>query len=211
MSYLSEIMFAVTLCPTPARISLAVEHGTPATPTEIQDVLNFLTAHYGVTFKEFGNLIASELSDDWSNSSYTGTPPGALVFTNSSFNGSGLPVTLSVPQSNGFMGNDAMIGSQANSPGPDDLACSLDLGAPRENVRVTFNFFGTAAGEQLRNISPAFDTMSGDGTAVLGNTGVDPTIVDGSITLTWNNAQIINFNWQDTGSGASSVGLIEFS
>lgn len=211
--FLPDIQYAAILHigGPPGRFALLTEHDDPPTPEELQEVLTYLSGFFSVPFKVYGNIIASKLEDDWEDTGFTGTPPGPLVFTNPSFNGSGLPVVVNVAESSGFLGNDIVLGTM--SPGASDVAVSITLDSPRTNVKVTINNFGTTAGEQLRNISPAFTSISGDGLAIPGNTGVDPTVADGSVILTWEfpAVSVINFKWQDAGSGASSLGKIEFT
>lgn len=139
--------------------------------------------------------------------SVTGAAPGPFTFTQG-------PVTEVIGRGTGtgITFQDIQVGRGGADPGPNSFANTIDLGAMRDEVQVEFIAFGTSQGEALSAISPPFDTITGQGTATPGNTGVTPTAADGTIVLGWNGpVQNIAYTWSDTGSGASAQRTISWA
>lgn len=155
-------------------------------------------------------LPGAVLSDNWAGSTST-TPPGQRVWTNPDFAGQGIAVTQTVAPDTGAALVANGVTNTAIAPATEHT--TINLGALREDVTVRLEFFGAASGEQLRNISPAFDTVTGNGTAVLTNTGVDGGPgADGVIDLTFAGpVQTISWDYSPTGSGLSSQTTITFT
>ncbi|GGZ23321.1 hypothetical protein GCM10010387_15560 [Streptomyces inusitatus] len=155
-------------------------------------------------------LPGARLSDNWAGSTST-TPPGSRVWTNPNFAGVGITVTETVTPDTGAALTANGVRNTATSPATQHT--SINLGALRSNVVVRLEFFGAASGERLRNISPAFDTLTGNGTAVLGNTGVDGgPAADGIIDLTFiGPVQTIAWDYAPTGAGLSVQSNITFT
>ena len=151
----------------------------------------------------------ARLSDDW-----TGAPSavggGGRTWTNSAFAGAGITVTeATVPDGGATLLANGVRNTAVN---PATQAVTLDLGAPRTNVVLRWDFFGTGQGERLRSISPAPTSISGNGTLVLGNTGVDGGPAgDGTMFLTFPGpVQTITWSYAPTGAGLSGQSAIAF-
>lgn len=150
------------------------------------------------------------LQDDWAGTTSV-AGGGSRVWTNSNFAGQGITVTETVTPDTGAALLGAGVRNTATSPATQHTA--IDLGAPRTNVTVRVDFFGNNQGERLRNVSPAFAAVSGNGTAVLANTGVDGGPAgDGTIFLTFPGpVQNISWDYAPTGAGLSGQSFISFN
>lgn len=150
------------------------------------------------------------LQDDWTGSTSV-VGGGSRVWTNSNFAGQGITVTETVTPDTGAALLGAGVRNTAINPATQHTA--IDLGAPRTNVTVRMDFFGSAQGERLRNISPAFGAVSGNGSAVLANTGVDGGPAgDGTIFLNFPGpVQNISWDYAPTGGGLSGQSFISFN
>lgn len=122
------------------------------------------------------------LTDDFTGSLRSGVAPGVITQTVPNFGGSAFPLVLT--KTNSAVGPVNSFAQLGLLPGTAHV--TLDLGQPLTNVTVHIFAFDTTDAEQLRNISPAFTGLTGNGTAVLANTGVDATLPQppsGPITL----------------------------
>lgn len=143
------------------------------------------------------------LSDDWTGATSV-LGGGSRVWTNANFGGVGLTVTETVTPDTGAALLFAGVQNMASGPATEHTV--IDLGAPRTNVTVRIEAFGTGAGERLRNITPAFSSISGNGVAVLANTGADGGPgADATVFLTFAGpVQTIAWDYAPTGVGALS-------
>ncbi|MGW1989582.1 hypothetical protein [Embleya sp. NPDC001921] len=150
------------------------------------------------------------LQDDWTGATSV-LGGGSRVWTNPNFAGAGITVTETVTPDTGAALLGAGVRNTATSPASQHTA--IDLGAPRSNVTVRMDFFGSVQGERLRNVSPAFAAVSGNGTAVLANTGVDGGPAgDGTIFLNFPGPiQNISWDYAPTGGGLSGQSFISFN
>lgn len=150
------------------------------------------------------------LQDDWAGATSV-LSGGARVWTNSAFAGTGLVVTETVTPDTGAALLSNGVRTTATAPATQHMV--IDLGAPRTNVTVRLDFFGSAQGERVRNVLPAFAAVSGNGTAVLSNTGVDAGPAgDGTAFLLFGGpVQTISWDYAPTGSGLSSQTSISFN
>lgn len=150
------------------------------------------------------------LQDDWTGATSV-LGGGSRVWTNSNFANAGLTVTETVTPDTGATLFGGGVRNTATSPASQHTV--IDLGAPRTNVTVRLDFFGNNQGERLRNITPAFDAVSGNGAAVLANTGVDGGPAgDGTIFLNFTGpVQTISWDYTPTGSGLSVQSFISFN
>lgn len=150
------------------------------------------------------------LQDDWTGSTSV-LSAGARVWTNSAFAGTATVVTETVTPDTGAALLSNGVRNMANGPATEHTV--INLGAPRTNVTVRFDFFGTGSAERLRNVLPAFGAVSGNGTAVLSNTGVDGgPAADGTIFLLFPGpVQTISWDYAPTGAGLSSQTFISFN
>lgn len=150
------------------------------------------------------------LQDDWTGATSV-VGGGSRVWTNPNFAGAGITVTETVTPDTGAALLGAGVRNTATSPASQHTA--IDLGAPRTNVTVRMDFFGSVQGERLRNVTPAFAAVSGNGTAVLANTGVDGGPAgDGTIFLTFPGpVQNISWDYAPTGGGLSGQSFISFN
>ncbi|MCY0957737.1 hypothetical protein [Streptomyces sp. H27-H5] len=120
-------------------------------------------------------------ADNWAGA--TSNPvAGGDLWTNSAFAGAGITVTQEIIGTSVLIANSIETATPANG----QTGVTIDLGAPRLNATIQLDVFGSASTERLRNISPPFDSVTGNGVAVLGNTGVDGGPAgDGTIVLTF--------------------------
>lgn len=150
------------------------------------------------------------LQDDWTGTA-SAVGGGSRVWTNSNFAGQGITVTETVTPDTGaaLLGN----GVRNTATNPASQHTAIDLGAPRTNVTVRMDFFGAVQGERLRNVTPAFSGVSGNGTAVLANTGVDAGPAgDGTIFMLFPGpVQNISWDYAPTGGGLSGQSFISFN
>lgn len=150
------------------------------------------------------------ITDNWAGATST-TPPGARVWTNPDFGGQGITVTETVAPDTGAAVQANGIRNTATAPATQHT--TINLGAPRTDVRIQLDFFGTTSGEQLRNISPPVDSVTGNGVVVLANTGVDAGPGgDGTATLVFlGPVQTIEWDYAPTGAGLSIQSNITFT
>lgn len=155
-------------------------------------------------------IAVQTLQDDWTGATSV-LGGGSRVWTNPNFANQGITVTETVTPDTGAALLGAGVRNTATSPATQHTA--IDLGAPRTNVTVRLDFFGSVQGERLRNVTPAFGAVSGNGTAVLANTGVDGGPAgDGTIFLTFPGpVQNISWDYAPTGSGLSGQTFISFN
>lgn len=155
---------------------------------------------------------AMALSDDWAGSVVVGANGGPQTITNPDFDGSGRTVEMTLNKGAGLTGASVLLG---NAPTVANALYHqhLDLGGNVTGLDVTFNSFGTLGNEILRNISPPVDSITGAGTLVLGNTGVNPTASNGTVTLHWNGPlSFVDFDWRSVAGGTlSTIGVVAFT
>lgn len=111
---------------------------------------------------------AQPLTDDWTGAT-SQVIPGGRIWTNSDFAGEGATVTQTVSPASNLQAGSVFY----NVVGASTRSVTIDLGAPRTNVIIQFDAFGATGGETLRNISPAFTSLTGNGVASLSNTRID--------------------------------------
>ncbi|MEV3895306.1 hypothetical protein [Streptomyces anulatus] len=150
------------------------------------------------------------VQDDWTGATSV-VGGGSRVWTNSNFGGQGITVTETVTPDTGAALLGAGVRTTATSPASQHTV--IDLGAPRSNVTVRLDFFGAAQGERLRNVTPAFTAVSGNGTGVLASTGVDGgPAADGTAFLLFAGpVQNISWDYAPTAGGLSSQTFISFN
>lgn len=155
-------------------------------------------------------VAVATLQDDWTGASSAVVGP-SRVWTNSNFADQGIIVTETVTPDTSATLLFNGVRNTATSPATQHTA--IDLGAPRNNVVVRMDYFGSGQGERLRNITPAFTSVSGNGTSVLANTGIDGGPAgDGTIFITFAGpVQNIAWDYSPTGSGLSGQSFISFN
>lgn len=190
------------------------QNQTPVSPAE--PGLTFVPCGGGCGDQPIGTVCytppigVQTLQDDWAGAT-SAVGGGGRVWTNSNFAGSGITVTETVVPDTGAALLANGVRNTAVSPATQNTV--INLGAPRTNVTVRMDFFGSAQGERLRNITPSFTAVSGNGTAVLGNTGVDGgPAADGTVFLTFPGpVQNISWDYSPTGGGLSGQSFISFN
>lgn len=155
-----------------------------------------------------GSVPSVPLSDDFTGSTKTGAAPGVITQTIPDYSGTGIPLVLTKTNSVAGAANTfAQLGLIAGT-----AHVTVDLGQPLMNVAVRVFAFDTSTAEQLRNVTPAFTAVTGDGTAVLANTGVDPTLPNppaGTVVLQFAGPiQNIAFDYLHTGVAGVGIDLI---
>lgn len=150
---------------------------------------------------------AHTLTDDWAGVTVVGANGGPQTFTNNDFGGTGLGrvVVASLNKGAGLTGSDILLGiapTAANSIYHEHL----DFGGPVTGLSITFHSLGTLGNEGLLNITPAFTSIAGSGTATGGNTGVSPTSSNGTVTLTWAGPlSVLDLDWVSHAGGTLST------
>lgn len=153
---------------------------------------------------------AATVSGDWTGATAVGgVGGGAGTYTKTNWGGSGITVTAAQD----FLHGSSVAGNidlSRTPAAPGAVVTTINLGAVRQNIFLTLNYFGTNGGEQVTNLVPAADAVTGAATLGGGGTTVTPTTVDGSavvhipgptqtVVLTWNSA-----------GGLSGIGNITF-
>ncbi|MFM9590714.1 hypothetical protein ACKI16_29430 [Streptomyces scabiei] len=190
--------------------------GDPCPCVSAEDIGQAVADHSCGTASSIGTVCytppvaVQTLQDDWTGATSV-VGGGSRVWTNSNFANQGITVTETVTPDTGAALLGAGVRNTAANPATQHTV--IDLGAPRTNVTVRMDFFGSAQGERLRNITPAYGAVSGNGTGVLANTGVDGgPAADGTIFLNFPGpVQTISWDYAPTGSGLSGQSFISFN
>lgn len=144
--------------------------------------------------------------DDWAGSTTVGANGGPQTITNANFAGAGITVISTDSFGGGIIPTSRI--AMAHPAATEVL--TLDLGAPRLNVTLLFNSFGPAGTEVIDNFSPAFTSISGDGTAALANTQVLATLPAGVVSVHFAGpVQTINYHARTT-AGQFALQSVEF-
>lgn len=154
-------------------------------------------------------------TDNWIGSTVLGANGGPQTITNPDFGPGAGPVVWTSAKSNGIFATSSILITDVGNPN-GTFHQQINLGAPRLNVTLLLSSFNRptlGVGDAYRNISPAFTSVTGQATAVLGNTGVDGlAAAPGQATLHFAGpVQFIDMDYLKTDSQSGTVvGTVSF-
>lgn len=151
------------------------------------------------------------LTDDFAGSTDTGVSPGPITYTVPNFGG-GVPSLVMVAQrsTGGHPGSPAgaQIGGVSTPAGTGRV--TLDFGQPLVNASVELFAFDSTGGEQILNVSPPFQSVTGNGTAAAGNTTVNPTLPTppaGTVVIHFGTTPVQNVSFDYKNTTVAGIGI----